>query len=252
MCRLIGYAGQSAEGAWGETFAVIEAMFLAAEAGRNVDAAGFAALTSPYKNPLAGTDLMDKAGIPATEFVRSSGAWRGLRHRRCSIVIAHARLASHGSPKDNRNNHPFVSEDGSLYLIHNGVLRTHRDIAKRHGLRLRTDCDSEALLRLVESFSSPLQGLRACLDEVEGSMAVAILDARREALWFARNAGNPLWLCKLEDKRWFFASTDGLLLGALKEVLGDRATDHIQLLMPLAEGHVHFLSPITQRLIAVR
>ena len=37
MCRLIGYAGQSAEVTWGETFAIVEAMFLAAQEKRNTD-----------------------------------------------------------------------------------------------------------------------------------------------------------------------------------------------------------------------
>ena len=71
------------------------------------------------------------------------------------MVLGHVRWATHGNPKDNRNNHPHVCSGGRYFLVHNGVISNHLDITDRYGLRLRSDCDSEILLRLVENFRNP-------------------------------------------------------------------------------------------------
>ena len=46
--------------------------------------------------------------------------------------------------------------------------------ARGISLRLRSECDSEVLLRLVEASEHPAAGLELCLRETRGSMAVAL------------------------------------------------------------------------------
>jgi glucosamine--fructose-6-phosphate aminotransferase (isomerizing) len=64
------------------------------------------------------------------------------------IIVGHCRFATNGTPADNRNNHPHRAGDG--WIVHNGTIPGHREIAKHYGLKLRTACDSELIAKLVE------------------------------------------------------------------------------------------------------
>lgn len=146
MCGILGFAGHTKDGQWRQTHAIVQALFLASE-HRGQDATGFAALTEPFKKQRSSKIIVDKQPLPARHFIKRNRKWRLLRHRRCTMVIGHVRLATHGSPLKNRNNHPHSSRDGRLHLIHNGIIEDHRRIAAKCKLRLKTDCDSEMLRR---------------------------------------------------------------------------------------------------------
>lgn len=179
---------------------------------------------------------MAKQPLPASDFVDWDRPFRSLRHRRCDAFVGHVRAATHGDPlaAGNVNNHPFASDDGSLFLVHNGVLQNHEELADRFSLRLSGQCDSEVLLRLAELDESPADGLSACLSEAKGSMAVALYDRPSGSVWLARNGGRPLWLLRLKrDRRWFFASTDSILLRAMKESLGSSSLKRVAYLAPI-------------------
>lgn len=247
MCGILGYCGQPDEGRWGQTHALLEALFLASE-HRGRHATGFVARTHPFKGRGKGNIVLDKAPLPAAEFLRHSGPWRGLRGRRCSSVVGHVRWATHGSPRDNANNHPFVGRRG-LYLVHNGVLLDHAGVCERRGLSLNSACDSEAILRLVEASRVPALGLAEAVGGFRGfrgfrgSMAVAVYDGQSDVTYLARNEGRPLWLARLRgDRRWFYASTRDILTSAFRSVLGRRAPQGLDLLLPLAAGQVHVLT----------
>ena len=49
---------------------------------------------------------------------------------------------AHGSPSENRNNHPHIGTDG-LFLVHNGIVSNHREVADKFALHIESDCDSE-------------------------------------------------------------------------------------------------------------
>ena len=42
--------------------------------------------------------------------------------RDARTVILHTRFATQGSTSDNRNNHPVISPEGNIALVHNGVI----------------------------------------------------------------------------------------------------------------------------------
>ena len=241
MCGILGYTGQPDEGQWEQTHQLLEALFLVSQQ-RGEDATGFVARTEPFKHPLAGNIVLDKQPLAAHDFLTRSAAWRGLRHRRCTTVVGHVRWATHGSPADNRHNHPLVGHS-SLYVVHNGILTGHRETAQRHGLRLSTEVDSELILRFVESAKHPATGLDMALRKVDGSMTAVVYDGRRNALYLARDEGRPLWLLKLSnDRRWFFASTREILAEAFEAVLSENWMDKVEILTPLASGSVHVLT----------
>jgi glutamine phosphoribosylpyrophosphate amidotransferase len=124
------------------------------------------------------------------------------------------------------------------------------DLVDQFSLRRQSECDSEVLLRVVEQAKTPAEGLETCLREVQGSMAVAVLDSRRSVIYLVTNGGRPLWICRLRDgQRMFFASTAAILLTALEKVLG-RDRRWIGSMHPLAPGYVHALTT-DARLVAL-
>lgn len=155
-------------------------------------------------------------------------------------------MATHGDPSAGGgmlNNHPFVSRDGSLYLVHNGVLSQHRETADAFALTLESHCDSELLLRIVESAPNPIVGLLDCL-LVRGTMAVAVYDARRNKVYLIRNAGRPLWLMRFTgERKWWIASTDAIHLTAVERAYGRAGLRRIETLMPIPAGVPLALSP---------
>jgi glucosamine--fructose-6-phosphate aminotransferase (isomerizing) len=227
MCGIIGFIGKAGEGEWRQTHSILRELFLAAE-HRGQDATGFVA--APERRS-GNRFVVAKEPVTASRFIGRK-SFRDLRERRCSFLIGHVRLATHGTAKDNRNNHPHV---GRRYaLVHNGVLTNAEELLDRHSLAIESECDSEVLLRMVERSPHPALGLYTCLQEVRGSMAVALYDSKQRLVWLARNSGRPLWLARLDgDPRLFFASTAEIILQSLREVLGPKAERQIALLLPV-------------------
>lgn len=190
--------------------------------------------------------VLSKAAKPASRFIDEDDAFRSLRRRRASVWIGHCRLATHGDPAAGEgllNNHPFVSRDGSLYLVHNGVLSQHRETADAHALTLEGECDSELLLRIIEAAPDPVVGLADCL-RVRGTMAVALYDAGRDLVYLMRNAGRPLWVMRMRRERtWWFASTEDILLAAVEKARGRTSLRQVETLMPIPQDAPLALSP---------
>ncbi len=164
---------------------------------------------------------------------RRNPSWRALKHRRCSMVLGHVRLATHGTPKDARNNHPHSSEH--LHLVHNGILSSHRELVDKYCLRTESECDSEVLLRIVERSKTVPIGLSLCLLESPG--AIVVFDKQRNVCWLVRDDSRPLWVGRMKnDRRLFFASTSGILIEGIQNAL--KSDVPFELLMPLAPNYV--------------
>ena len=135
--------------------------------------------------------------------------------RRSPVVIGHCRLATHGDPADNRNNHPHRC--GTGWFVHNGVVRNYWSLGLRYRERLTSDCDSEVLGFLIAGRKGRL-AVRAAraVEMAEGPLALlgCWLDPVR--LLVVRN-GNPL--CFSEGRNgWYFASLPGGLPGTVYEI----------------------------------
>jgi asparagine synthase (glutamine-hydrolysing) len=100
------------------------------------------------------------------------------------IALGHRRLAVIDLSRAGRQ--PMTNEDGSLVLVHNGEVYNFRELKERHHLArrghvFRSRTDSEVLLHLFEEL-----GLRM-LHELNGMFALALWDARAQALYLARD-----------------------------------------------------------------
>jgi glucosamine 6-phosphate synthetase-like amidotransferase/phosphosugar isomerase protein len=217
-------------GQWRLVHALLNELMVAS-ASRGTDATGFAAL-----DRRAGF-VYEKAPITSPLFAASSRAWNRLYYPSC--VVLHARMATHGLPSRNENNHPFVDENENVAVVVNGVSGNYRAVANDHKLRLTSQCDSEVVLRLVEAYGHPAVGLDVALRELSGGMAMAVLDREREGVWLARNEDRPLWVFEIAgiDGR-FFCSTSTIARTCIARLFGRRFEGVLRSLVPLVAGHV--------------
>ncbi|SFZ78891.1 asparagine synthase (glutamine-hydrolyzing) [Chitinimonas taiwanensis] len=79
---------------------------------------------------------------------------------------------------------PFFSDDGKIVVVQNGEIFNHVELAQelaRAGYPCRTHSDTEVLLRLYES-----EGI-GFLHKLNGMFAIAIYDARENAMYLVRD-----------------------------------------------------------------
>jgi asparagine synthase (glutamine-hydrolysing) len=105
---------------------------------------------------------------------------------------------------------PFVSDDGQVALVQNGEIYNHVELAaelRAQGVQLRTHSDTEVLLRLYER-----EGI-AFLRRLNGMFAIAIDDAREDALYLARDriGVKPLYVAETGGQVLFGSEIKALL-----------------------------------------
>jgi len=99
---------------------------------------------------------------------------------------------------------PFVSDDGQVAVVQNGEIFNHIELAadlRRQGVHLKTGSDTEVVLRLYERHGIGF------VSQLNGMFAIAIDDAREDALYLVRDrvGVKPLYVCD-DGQRMLFAS----------------------------------------------
>lgn len=99
---------------------------------------------------------------------------------------------------------PFVSADGQIAVVQNGEIFNHVELAaelRSEGVRLDTASDTEVILRLYER-----EGI-GFVSRLNGMFAIAIDDARQDALYLVRDrvGVKPLYVAD-DGQRLLFAS----------------------------------------------
>ena len=163
----------------------------------------------------SGKIIYHKEPVKVKEFV-AGDMWKKVRKLNPDLLLMHARAASLGvgSPKINKNNHPFVSKDCTTAIIHNGRIPDvdYDQLKKQYAVE--SDCDSEMFLRVFEHGKEPVDGIKDIWSYMHRShMAVAIGEhlGQNRRLWLFRNTHRPLWLTDMRDKLgqvFFFSDTD--------------------------------------------
>jgi asparagine synthase (glutamine-hydrolysing) len=135
----------------------------------------------------------------------------GVRHQPArGVAIGNKRL----SIIDIAGGHqPFVSDDAQVAVVQNGEIFNYVELAaelRAQGVRLDTHSDTEVILRRYER-----EGI-ACLRKLNGMFAIAIDDAREDALYLARDriGVKPLYVME-QGSRTLFGSEIKALLAAV-------------------------------------
>lgn len=208
---------------------------------RGLDAAGIWATESGKD----GCVLYHKEPVSASEFV-DTPFWNRISTYNINLMLVHARGATKGmgTPSRNQNNHPFVSQDRRLGLIHNGVIYEAANLRKRY--QTLSDCDSEVLLRIFEAMaperSQWLQGVKEIWSLIrQGHMAAAFGERHDDgrSLYLFRNDKRPLWIADLREdlgQIFFFSSVEiwGRAVARCRSHLLRR--EHMLIELPVAEA----------------
>jgi len=113
--------------------------------------------------------------------------------------IGHTRWATHGAPND-VNAHPHFSNDGSLALIHNGIIENY-DILKKDltakGYSFKSETDTEVLVHLIDDIRKNEnvwfgEALRRALHHVVGAYAIVVISKDEPNKLVAARKSSPL------------------------------------------------------------
>ena len=127
--------------------------------------------------------------------------------------IGHTRWATHGSPSDT-NAHPHVSMDGSIALIHNGIIENYNALKQeliRQGYLFKSETDTEVLVHLVDFISKKEnvwfgEALRLALLNVVGAYAIVAISKNFPGQMVAARKSSPLVVGIGENGDFYLAS----------------------------------------------
>ena len=204
MCGIVGYVGARTA-----TPLLIEG--LKRLEYRGYDSAGVAIMNG------TGVETVKEAGkITRLEALLASRPVAG------TTGIAHTRWATHGPPNQ-VNAHPHVSQDGTIAVVHNGIIEnamTLRHMLEERGYRFTSDTDTEVLAHLIEEcFEGNLEdAVIEALRQVEGTYGIAVISGVDTHKIVAARKGSPL-LVGLGDNEYFVASDVSAILAHTRQVV---------------------------------
>jgi len=139
-----------------------------------------------------------------------------------AIGIGHTRWATHGPPTE-RNAHPHRSADGTISVVHNGIIEnvnTLRAALQELGYVFNSDTDTEVLAHLIqELFDGSLEeAVLSALTKVEGTYGLAVLSSRDAGKIVAARKGSPL-LIGVGHGENFLASDPSAVLAHTRQVV---------------------------------
>lgn len=206
MCGIIGYIGKR------EAFPILVKGLERLEY-RGYDSAGVAILGSDL-------NVFKKAGKVAEMYNFAKD-----KDISGTIGIGHTRWATHGAPED-RNAHPHLSEDGSIALIHNGIIENYLTLKSaliKEGHNFKSDTDTEVLAHLIEVVRekdnlSLEDSVREALSQVVGAYAIVVMDKKDPDTLVCARKGSPLVL-GIGNSEFFIASDASPIVEYTKKVV---------------------------------
>ncbi len=160
-----------------------------------------------------------------------------------NIGIAHTRWATHGGVTDD-NAHPHTSANGSVVIVHNGIIENARMLRTSlsvQGVTLVSETDSEALAHIIEREltidDNPEEAVRRALLQTRGTWGICVLFQNHDIIVCARN-GSPLIIGQGVDE--MFISSDPHAL-----------TAHTQQVIYLEDGDIATLTSTSVKLSTI-
>jgi glucosamine--fructose-6-phosphate aminotransferase (isomerizing) len=134
-------------------------------------------------------------------------------NRNGSIGIGHTRWATHGAPTD-INAHPHTSADGSLAVIHNGIIENYDSLRKELitlGYAFKSETDTEVLTYLIDHIQSKTktglgEAVRLALQQVVGAYAIVVISKKEPDQLVAARKSSPLVVGIGKEGDFFLAS----------------------------------------------
>src|SRR2546421_906899 len=173
----------------------------------------------------AGVAVLNGGGLETRKLAGRIAGLRGLLaetpvHGSCGI--GHTRWATHGAPTE-RNAHPHTDCDGTLALVHNGIIENAdvlRTRLERAGHRFTTETDTETLAHLIEDSTGDTLEDRviAALQHIEGTYGIAVLAETDPGKIVVARRGSPV-LLGVGDGEFLVASDASAVLAHTRSVV---------------------------------
>lgn len=208
MCGIVGYVGSK------NAYPILIKGLHRLEY-RGYDSAGVALINSDGRLNV----YKSKGKVDALEHFVESKDLEG------TIGIAHTRWATHGEPND-VNAHPHYSENGSIALIHNGIIENYgvlKEMLSEKGYKFRSETDTEVLVQFIdylhtENKCTLFEAVQAALNQVIGAYAIAVLDKDNADEIIAARKSSPL-VVGIGDGEYFLASDATPIVEYVKDVV---------------------------------
>ena len=131
--------------------------------------------------------------------------------------IAHVRWATHGDP-NKLNSHPHTDEEGSIAVVHNGIIENYDQIKARlisEGHEFKSDTDTEVIPHLLKDFMneglSLEEAMRETVKVIHGAYAIAAVCVDEPGKVVATRKDSPL-IVGIGDGEFFVASDSPAIL----------------------------------------
>ncbi len=141
-----------------------------------------------------------------------------------TIGIGHTRWATHGEPSD-VNAHPHSSADGSIAMIHNGIIENYHTIKTKLaklGYTFKSATDTEVLVHLIQEMkkgSGDLEtAVRLALRQVDGTYGIAVVSSEEPDKIIVARKGSPL-LIGIGENEYFVASDAAAIIPYTRQVV---------------------------------
>ncbi len=173
----------------------------------------------------AGVAVLNGGGLETRKLAGRIAGLRGLLaetpvHGTCGI--GHTRWATHGAPTE-RNAHPHTDCDGTLALVHNGIIENAdvlRTRLERAGHRFTTETDTETLAHLIEDSAGETleERVMGALGHVEGTYGIAVVSEMDPGKIVVARRGSPV-LLGVGDGEFLVASDASAVLAHTRSVV---------------------------------
>jgi glutamine---fructose-6-phosphate transaminase (isomerizing) len=141
-----------------------------------------------------------------------------------NVGIGHTRWATHGIPNET-NAHPHSNKEGTLLLIHNGIIENYTVLKKalmQDGYTFYSETDTEVLTNLIDKNiklkGDFFQGVRYALNEVEGTYGIAVFHKDYPDKIIVAKNGSPLVIGIGEGENFIASDVNALIAHTSKVV----------------------------------
>lgn len=197
MCGIVGLIAKNKVGFYSSDTKVFSDMLVINQL-RGIDGTGFF-----YNDKDNGRSHYAKAASTASYFLTHQVASLGLNKvtSKATFVVGHNRAATLGKV-NTECTHPFVA--GNITLIHNGTLKTYKELSDKAKL------DSHAICLSMDQ-----KGIDKTLETIDGAFALVWYNEETKKLHFSRNSQRPLNILETKDY-WVLSSEESIAECALK------------------------------------
>ncbi len=196
MCGIIGFIGKTNS----LPFMLLGLKLLQ---NRGYDSAGISVL---HNNQI---DILKYASTDKLDSIKNLEAnIDKLPESNCGI--AHTRWATHGRKTD-ENAHPHMSMDGTISVVHNGIIENYLEIKQfleKKGFEFKSQTDTEVIAQLLEYFlrkNDLFASIENLCNTLHGTWACLIQSTKYPNYLIALKNGSPLLFAK-NDLGYFFTS----------------------------------------------